>query len=200
MKIIIIYDNEAEPGFAAAWGFSCLVKARQNLLFDTGGEGKILLFNMSLLKIDPKSVNKIVISHNHWDHKGGVKDLLRVNKNAELFHPTSFSNPTKVCPAVYSTGAMGSLIKEQSLVVKTSKGNVVITGCAHPGLGRIIKRAESLGKVYAVIGGFHDFSSLEKLKEIELIAPCHCTKHKQKIQQRYPEQFKRIGAGSVIRI
>jgi len=77
---------------------------------------------------------------------------------------------------------------------------LVITGCAHPGLEKIIEKAGQLGAIYGVVGGFHGFSKLERLQEIELIAPCHCTQHKQEIKQRYPAQFREIKAGSIIEI
>jgi len=43
MKITIIYDNDAEEGFRAGWGFSCLVEGEKNILFDTGADGPTLL-------------------------------------------------------------------------------------------------------------------------------------------------------------
>jgi len=85
-------------------------------------------------------------------------------------------------------------------VVNTKKGNLVITGCAHPGLGKIIDKANQLGKIYGVLGGFHGFSKLEKLRSIKLIAPCHCTQHTEQIRQSYPAEFKEIRAGSILEI
>jgi len=200
MKITIVYDNEASADLKSGWGFSCLIEGKERLLFDTGNSGKKLIYNMKQLNIVPETIDKVVISHNHWDHTGGLKEFLKLNNNAKVFHPKSFSKPTKISPGVYSTGALGGLIKEQSLVVNTEKGNLVITGCAHPGLEKIIEKAGQLGAIYGVVGGFHGFSKLERLQEIELIAPCHCTQHKQEIKQRYPAQFREIKAGSIIEI
>jgi len=86
------------------------------------------------------------------------------------------------------------------LVVKTEKGNLVITGCAHPGLAKIIDKAARLGEIYGVLGGLHGFSKLEKLRSIRLIAPCHCTQYTEQIRQSYPAEFKEIRAGSIIEI
>lgn len=86
------------------------------------------------------------------------------------------------------------------MVVSTQKGNVVVTGCAHLGLANILERARRLGTIYGVIGGFHKFARLQELEGIELIAPCHCTKHKEGIRKRYPSQFREIGAGSIIEV
>jgi len=200
MKITIVYDNDANAGLKSGWGFSCLIEAEEKILFDTGDDGEKLIYNMKQLNIEPKDIDKVAISHNHWDHNGGLKEFLKLNGNAKVFHPKSFSKPTEISPGVHSTGALGKLIKEQSLVVNTEKGNLVITGCAHPGLEKIIEEARQLGTIYGIAGGFHGFSKLEKLQGIKLIAPCHCTKYKQEIKQRYPAQFREIKAGDIIEI
>jgi len=200
MKITIVYDNEANPGLKSGWGFSCLIEAKEKILFDTGDSGENLIYNLRQLNIQPESIAAVVISHNHWDHTGGLKEFLKLKNNAKIFHPESFSKPIEISPGVHSTGALGGLIKEQSLVVNTEKGNLVITGCAHPGLESIIEKARQLGTIYGVVGGFHGFSKLEKLQEIELIAPCHCTQYTKEIRQKYPDQFKEIKAGNVIEL
>ena len=200
MKITIVYDNQADEGLKSEWGFSCLIEAKEKILFDTGDSGENLIYNLRQLNIQPESVAAVVISHNHWDHTGGLKEFLRLNNNTKVFRPKSFSEATEISPRVHSTGALGRLIKEQSLVVNTEKGNLVITGCAHPGLGKIIDKANQLGKIYGVLGGFHGFSKLEKLQGIKLIAPCHCTKYIQRIREEYPAEFVEIKAGSIIEV
>jgi metal-dependent hydrolase (beta-lactamase superfamily II) len=89
MKVTIIYDNEAwQPGLEAAWGFSCLVEANgQRLLFDTGGRGAILLQNLETLNLDPGSISEIFISHGHWDHLGGLAELLGLNRDVRVYLP-----------------------------------------------------------------------------------------------------------------
>jgi len=200
MKITILSDNNAYPGFESGWGFSCLVESSQRILFDTGDDGQKLIYNFEKANIDPKSVNKVVLSHNHWDHVDGLKDFEKFNSEAEVIHPNAFSEPTEISPGIYSTGAIGLLLKEQSLVVKTENGNIVITGCAHPGLERILQTSGSLGQIYGVLGGFHGFSEFAELEGIQLIAPGHCTEHTEQISQRYPNQFEQIRAGSVIEV
>jgi len=200
MKITIVYDNEANAGLKSGWGFSCLVEAQEKILFDTGDSGKNLIYNLRQLNIQPESVAAVVISHNHWDHTGGLKEFLKLNNNAKVFHPRFFSKPTGISPGVHSTGALGTFIKEQSLVINTQQGNIIITGCAHPGLENITEKAGQLGTIYGVVGGFHGFSRFEKLQKIELIAPCHCTQYTNQIKQRYPAQFRKIKAGSIIEV
>ena len=62
MKIKIIYDNTVfVDGFAADWGFSCLVEAHgKRILFDTGAKGPVLLQNMARLGISPDSLDAVL--------------------------------------------------------------------------------------------------------------------------------------------
>lgn len=190
VEITIVYDNyEYKESLTTAWGFSCMVKTPgTNILFDTGGDGSILLSNMQKLDLKPEAIDKVVISHIHSDHLGGLDSFLQENCNVEVFIPKSFpesvkeginssgarslevQKPAKVSKYVCTTGEMGFWIKEQGLVINTEKGLVVITGCAHPGIVDIVKQAQKVAKtdnVYFVMGGFHLHGKSDKeLKEI----------------------------------
>jgi len=77
MKLTIVYDNEVykkDAGLKSDWGFSCLIETEnEDILFDTGAKGKILLNNMEKLDVEPEKISKIIISHEYWDHYGGLK-------------------------------------------------------------------------------------------------------------------------------
>jgi len=200
MKLIIVYDNEAKNGLKPDWGFSCLVEDTKKILFDTGADSEILLYNMKKLNINPEGIDIVVLSHNHWDHTGGLDGFLKANKNkAKVIWPDK-KESFKIIKGIYSTGALGIFIKEQSLFLKTKKGLIVLVGCSHPGVDKILNSVKKYGKIYGIIGGFHGFSKLEKLKDIELIAPCHCTQFKEEIKEKYPETYKEIKVGSIIEI
>jgi 7,8-dihydropterin-6-yl-methyl-4-(beta-D-ribofuranosyl)aminobenzene 5'-phosphate synthase len=212
VRVTIIYDNEAwEPGLEAAWGFSCLVEMDgRRLLFDTGGQGTILLKNMETLNLDPRSISEIFISHGHWDHLGGLADLLRLNRDVRVYLPWSCSRPLEAREVIsvheplaisenfFSTGELSGA--EQSLVIKKKKGLAVICGCSHPGVGTILGAASRFGRVTCLIGGLHGFQDYEFLEDLELICPCHCTQHQAEIMARYPETATKSGAGRVIEI
>ena len=207
MTISIIYDNaQHQRTFKAGWGFSSLIKIDgKNILFDTGAQGKVLLHNMEKLRINPQSIDSIFLSHQHWDHTGGLSDLLETNKKADLCLLKSFSKDFKdklelsgrnvvqidtsaeIFEDVYTTGPLGERIKEQSLVASTEKGLVVICGCAHPGAVEIAERTREIfdQNIYILLGGFHLLekkdrgikSVVEELKDlgVQKVGPCHCT-------------------------
>ena len=216
MDLKILYDNEAKHGFKGGWGFFCLVG--DELLFDTGGDLNTLLFNMHRFPVNFSNIKEIVLSHEHRDHVGGIQVLRELGK-VKVFVPKSFSNHFKrsmishsnvtlidvgeameISPRIFSTGELGSFIKEQSLAIKTNTGLTVITGCSHPGLTNILRKASQLGEIYGVVGGFHGFRQLEVLSGMKLIVPCHCTMYKREILMLYPTSSLRCSAGCVIEI
>lgn len=216
MKCTILYDTVAGKGFDSGFGFSCLVEAGgKKILFDTGEDGRLLLSNMKKFDISQKEIDAVFISHAHVDHASGLTSFLNVRKEIPVYVPasaaeafkaefeakiTGISNSMKIYEGIYSTGELGSRLKEQSLVVKTKKGNIIITGCGHPGLGNIIEKAREFGVVYGLIGGFHKLDNPDKLSGLKLIAPCHCTMDKQEILARFPNAAIGCMAGAVFEV
>lgn len=207
ISIVTIYDNYlSNSKLTSDWGFSCLIKTENNnILFDTGAKGEILLENMRKLAIDPKTIDSIVISHDHYDHYGGLRDILKENNNLTVYTLSSLQqakkiaknqgakiveidHPEKVFENVHTTGELGTGIKEQCLVVKTEKGLVIITGCSHSGIVNIVSAVENQfpeQSIYLVLGGFHLFSAgdlelrgiINSFREsgVQKVAPCHCS-------------------------
>lgn len=217
MKLTIIYDNNAEEGLKSGHGFSCLIENKKNILFDCGDNGEKLIYNLNKLNKKIQNIHYIVLSHEHWDHIDGLDKVLELNKNLTVIVPESFSEKFKnkikekaklleikdkqnIVDNIYTTGELDSSIglKEQSLVIKSKKGNLLITGCAHPGLGNIINKAKEFGNIYMVLGGFHGFNKYEAFEGIEIISPCHCTQHIKEIKERYPDNYKEVKAGTIL--
>jgi 7,8-dihydropterin-6-yl-methyl-4-(beta-D-ribofuranosyl)aminobenzene 5'-phosphate synthase len=93
IKITTLAENTAEPGFLAEWGLSMFIEADSlKVLFDTGA-GNAAVHNASLLGVDLTTVDKIVLSHGHHDHTGGLREvLLRMKKDVEIIaHPDIWS-------------------------------------------------------------------------------------------------------------
>jgi 7,8-dihydropterin-6-yl-methyl-4-(beta-D-ribofuranosyl)aminobenzene 5'-phosphate synthase len=72
MKLKILYDNEALNEFRGGFGFSCWIE-NKNTLFDTGGDLATLMFNIRKFMINPKDIERIVLSYEHGDHIGGIQ-------------------------------------------------------------------------------------------------------------------------------
>ena len=211
MRITVIYDNKAwKKGLKADWGFSCLVEVYgKNILFDTGANSRILLKNMKKLDIDPMVVNEVFISHAHWDHTGGLSSFLSINP-CRAYIPLScpephgggevvkVKEPIKMHENIFSTGELMGM--EQSLVIKTEEGVVVIAGCSHPGVREILKNASLYGKVKALIGGLHGFNEFNLIEGLKKICPAHCTQHIEEIKTLYPDRYVEAGAGKIIQI
>lgn len=211
MRITIIYDNEAVlEGLKVDWGFACLVEAHGvKILFDTGASGPILLDNMKRLKIEPAMIDEVFISHDHWDHTGGLTDFLAA-RPVRCYVPASCREPegaqdvvrvdapVEIHGGVFSTGELGGF--EQSLLVDTGTGVAVIAGCSHPGVGSILRAAREHGTPRALIGGLHGFSDFALLGDLEIVCPTHCSQHRSEIKDLYPDKYVEGGAGAVIEV
>lgn len=230
IAITVVYDNMSHDStLTSEWGFGCVIQTEKDtVLFDTGGNGKVLLDNMQKLTIDPCSIQSVVISHNHWDHQGGLNDFLAVNSSVTVYIPNSSPldleneiNSTgakatrvhllkQITNTIYSSGELKENIPEQSLVLQSSRGLVIITGCAHPGIVRIIEQVKSLfpdKPLYLAMGGFHwKNESAENIKKIietiqeygvQRIAPSHCTGEAaiEAFKQRFGKDFIESGVG-----
>jgi 7,8-dihydropterin-6-yl-methyl-4-(beta-D-ribofuranosyl)aminobenzene 5'-phosphate synthase len=234
LKFTILYDNYLhEQGTKPDWGFSCLIEGTEKvILFDTGTQPDILLHNVDHLGVDLKKVEQIVISHDHYDHIGGLPKVLDRNHDVSVFMPVSFAyeivrsvetknakvvsvdEPVEICPNVYSTGEMGVQIKEQSLILNTKKGLIIVTGCSHQGIVNILERAKKLfdRPIYLVFGGFHlggmDDAKVEEIirsfKEIgvEKCGATHCTGDRpiELFKKAFGDNYVPMGTGRVLEI
>jgi len=75
MRITCLVDNAVQHSsqLLGEHGLSFLIETKAGrLLFDTGQSGKVLMHNMDTLKIDPKTIDALAISHAHYDHTGGL--------------------------------------------------------------------------------------------------------------------------------
>lgn len=233
VRITVVYNNIAgNPDLETDWGFSAYIETGDEvILFDTGTNGEILLRNMEKLGLDPTSVDYLVFSHLHNDHIGGTAALLSTGVQPPAYvldnFPQGFQqllaaitevvvvdSPLEITDGVYTSGPVTGEITEQALVLETSQGLVVVTGCAHPGANRMVAQAKEAvaGEVYLVMGGFHlggasattvegiiaDFRDMG----VQNAAPSHCTGEAAmlQIQEAYGEHYLSSGLGAVIEI
>lgn len=233
MRLTIVYDNYAhDPRLTDGWGFAVLIEVSgRRILFDTGGDGAALLGNLTLLGIAPSTLDAVVLSHEHQDHVGGLSALLDAGLTAPVYLPASFSptfktavatrtrvvevaGPRQIRPGVFSTGQMGGPIVEQALALDTPQGVVVITGCAHPGIVEMVRRAREVvpGEVTLVLGGFHLSQAtagqidvvVASFRELGVnrVAPTHCTGDaaREAFAREYGNDFLDAGVGRLIEV
>lgn len=79
MRVTCVVDDAVcdHSPFWGEHGLAFLIETQSGCaLFDTGQSGKVLLRNLELLGIEPKTINALAISHAHYDHTGGLPALL----------------------------------------------------------------------------------------------------------------------------
>lgn len=231
------------------WGFSALIEADDHrILLDTGAHPDTVLQNAHDLKIDLSDVKEVILTHNHWDHIGGLmtlrKEMMMKNPAAlSIVHVARgifYSRPeqqgednkmialkkeyeatggrfiehetaSELFPGAWLTGPVprkypehnwsstgkvqtpaglveDTIPEDQSLVLNTPEGLVVITGCGHAGIINILTFARTEypnAPVEAIIGGLHLFPATDeqvnwtadKMKDFKVasLVGAHCT-------------------------
>ncbi|RIV18020.1 MBL fold metallo-hydrolase [Alicyclobacillaceae bacterium I2511] len=93
LKVTVLVENTVgiSIGLLSEWGLSMLLDfGDERILFDTGEQGS-LLANAQAMGIDLKQIHRVVLSHGHYDHTGGLLKFLQlrghvpVYAHAELF-------------------------------------------------------------------------------------------------------------------
>jgi 7,8-dihydropterin-6-yl-methyl-4-(beta-D-ribofuranosyl)aminobenzene 5'-phosphate synthase len=102
LKITVLVTNLAgDPHEGSGeWGYSALVEVDgHKIVYDTGASPNLALANAKLLKVNLSDVDEAILSHNHWDHVGGLmslrnelktgnpKALSRAHVGARIFEP-----------------------------------------------------------------------------------------------------------------
>ncbi len=226
-RITILYDNYGfADGYRYGWGFSAYIEHRgRRMLFDFGESWEALRHNMKMAGISPEDIDTAMLSHDHWDHNGGLGGFLSENESSEIFLPAGFggrevfkapswtdtldgrkvnivSEAMKISDGIYSSGALPSDIgvREQALGIETDRGILAVVGCSHPGVDALVESLRRFGSVFGVIGGFHGFDNIEYLRDFELIVPTHCTRRRDEILAGYPDRAVKAGAGFTLEI
>ena len=239
-----------------------------NYLMDTGA-GKTLTGNALELGLDLRTVQGVIISHNHWDHTGGLLPMAEIREGLEIFsHPALFratyhddsegsnlgisctrrqledKNATfnfstefrEIAPGLWMTGEVPRVMEyendgfrqiiktehgyekdnvedDQSVVIETAKGLVVVLGCCHAGLINTLSYiAEKMGtrSFYAVFGGTHLAPASDEKKEkvfaalddfeIERFGISHCSGLKiiPPLYAKYGDRFSYFSVGSTL--
>ncbi len=237
MQIRVLFDKKAQDtNLKIGWGLSLLVEGK--ILFDAGENGDWLINNIKELKIEISKLEAVVISHDHWDHTGGLREVLNRKKGLKVYACPGFNrefkekvkilgaelieldNLTEIAKNIYVSGEIPGVyneqhLPEQALILKTDNGLSVLTGCAHPGIIKILEKVKAefpKQKLYSVCGGFHlggtDRRTIEiiaeKFKEmgVEKTGPTHCSggEAEEIFKKKYGDNFITVKVGQTIEV
>jgi 7,8-dihydropterin-6-yl-methyl-4-(beta-D-ribofuranosyl)aminobenzene 5'-phosphate synthase len=234
LRITIIYDNYPyDKNLQTDWGFSCYIEGlHRSILFDTGRSGQILLSNLRKLGLDPSKIDVVFLSHEHKDHTEGLDALLKEKPGIEVWAPDFFAAASKarikesgailrevqksqrISEDARTTGIIEGWIKEQSLILETDKRVVVITGCAHPRIVKILAEVNQLIKkdIDLVLGGIH-LAGFDRLYikttirefrrfSVKKVGLCHCSgdEARRLFAEEYGTDFIETGVGKRIEL
>jgi len=186
---------------------------------------------MNQLAAEAAALELAVFTHPHQDHLGGLPALLKHRPALPVYFldsfppdvsasavsmgakPVSVAATRQITPGIYTTGPVEGEPSEQALVIDTPKGLVVLVGCSHPGIVKMVEAARRTrpgAPIRLVAGGFHMLKDSEahvrtavaRLQEIgvQSIMPTHCTGAAATaiFQQEFGNRFVRGGVGTRI--
>ena len=273
-KATVLCENcvFSNTGAIAEHGWSVYIESDQgNFLFDTG-QGKGIINNARHFKKDLSTIQGIMISHHHYDHTGGLLDVLEQTGKVNVYsHPELFKNSyvvdegkeknigipfrreilesrgaqfrfnTGFCEIIPNLMLSGEILRltefeksskrfllktgegytqdlifdDQTLIVNTEEGLIIILGCSHSGMINIINHIiDKTGKnhIRTIIGGTHLGPASEETKEktiqalkkfdIEKIGVSHCTglETSMRLFQEFGNRFFFCNVGTEIKV
>lgn len=235
VKIIVIVDDRVgESILKNAHGLSLYIEYNNlYLLFDLGPSSDVLQYNVEKLEIDIELVDSIIISHSHVDHFNGIPHVGWVSPFLQIYIPYDSMNsigkfakqnslkPLEVIDwinpwnKIFISKPIYGPPWEHFLVLKTSNGLIVFSGCMHPGVDKTLSEITSYlnDEIYSIIGGFHlanapdniVYSTIDILIDkyrVSKIAPLHCSGDlfRNILKNKFFDKYIDAYTGSVIEI
>lgn len=94
LKVTILIENTVGVplGLLSEWGLSMLLDfGDERILFDTGEQGN-LIRNAQILGHDLRQIDRVILSHGHYDHTGGLLKFLQYRGRVPVYaHPDLFT-------------------------------------------------------------------------------------------------------------
>lgn len=86
MKLtVLMEDLEIDNGLSFEHGFSVYVETKKNKILVDTGKSELTWSNAEKLNIDLKKVDKVFLSHGHYDHSGGILSFVKINSDAKIY-------------------------------------------------------------------------------------------------------------------
>jgi len=134
------------------------------------------------------------------------------NANFELIDKTTEVEPGIHLIALVSDKPTTLELKELSLGIDTPDGMVIVVGCAHPGIDKIVDAATAINKhIHLIAGGFHlvvaKDPDIEKIAtalrdtyRVDYVAPGHCTGEPTfaALKKAFGEHYLYAGLGTTL--
>ncbi len=226
IRLVVLNDNRGSPGLLNEWGWSVYVEPEgaPPVLFDADSKPEVIEYNSRTLGVDLSGIGFAVLSHEHWDHYGGMSYVARVKGELLVHVPPGLHLWARSAGASIAVNKSGGhlegpyyltrpllvrelMLMEHALIVDDGEHKVLIVGCSHPGVERLAEEAARLvGRpLTLVIGGFHrpDTVQLDVLAAYaRYIAPAHCSgDHAVRyVGSKWPERLVLVRTGSTITV
>jgi 7,8-dihydropterin-6-yl-methyl-4-(beta-D-ribofuranosyl)aminobenzene 5'-phosphate synthase len=126
---------------------------------------------------------------------------------------------TEIAPGIHLLALVsdkpGTLeLRELSLAINTPDGMVVVVGCSHPGIDKIVEAASALNpRIHLIVGGFHLVASsdtdignivtaLHETFKVRYVAPGHCTGEPAftALKKAFGDRYLYAGLGTTVAI
>jgi 7,8-dihydropterin-6-yl-methyl-4-(beta-D-ribofuranosyl)aminobenzene 5'-phosphate synthase len=134
--------------------------------------------------------------------------------NFETIEKTTEIAPGVTLIALVSEAPGTRELRELSLAVNTPDGIVLVVGCSHPGIDKIVEAAAAINpKIHLIAGGFHlvvaqddviakAVAALKDRFMVENVAPGHCTGEPTfaALKQAFGDRYIYAGAGTSLRL
>jgi 7,8-dihydropterin-6-yl-methyl-4-(beta-D-ribofuranosyl)aminobenzene 5'-phosphate synthase len=215
LKVTVVVSDEPplDPKLRSGPGFAALVEeGRHRVLFDTGPDPDLLLHNLEGLGYGPEDLTAVVISHNHWDHTGGLRAV--ESEVARIVTPERIGVKNELVREEWL--GIGDMVLTDVLEGPPPEralyaNGLLITGCAHPGIHGFVEWCVRRGlEVHTVLGGLHLMGATEievekvadRLEElgVKIAGPCHCSGEVAKRVFRRRFEFLNVGPGLEVRV